>query len=99
MESLLARGEVDINKLDCACMDHDIAYAESKDYKLRRIADKLLLLKAFRRVYAKDSRIGERLASLLVVCLFSIKLILTRIESVFINIRNLVVKRRNKSGN
>lgn len=99
LKSLLARGEVGINKLDCACMDHDIAYAESKDCESRRIADKLLLLKAFRRLYAKDSRIGERLAALLVTGLISIKLILDRIESFFINIRNCIVKRKSKSEN
>lgn len=76
----LARGEGGINELDYTCMVHDIAYAESKDLKLRYIADKLLVSKAIRRVYAKDSKIGERFAALIVSGLISVKLIFSKIE-------------------
>lgn len=76
----LARGERGINQLDCACMEHDIAYAESIDLDFRCEADKLLVLKAFKRIFAKDSRIGERFAALIVAWLIGTKIILGKIE-------------------
>lgn len=80
LENRLALNDPGINELDCACKEHDIAYAESSDVNWRHSADKLLVLKAFRRIYAKDSRIGERFAALLVSVLICIKLILRKIE-------------------
>lgn len=80
LDASLAYGELGINELDNACMMHDIAYAESEDLKFRCEADKLLILKAIRRVHAKDSRIGERFAALLVSCLITIKLIFSKME-------------------
>lgn len=79
----LARGEHGINELDCACMDHDIAYAESKDLKSRCIADKLLFLRAIKRVFAKNSKIGERFAALIVSLLIGVKMTFGRIELCF----------------
>lgn len=76
----LTRGDPCINKLDCACMKHDFAYAESNDLKLRCNADKILFLKAIQRVYAKDSQIGERFAAMFVSMIICIKLYLGRIE-------------------
>lgn len=76
----LARGEHGINQLDCACMEHDIAYAESDDIELRCEADKLLVLKAFKRIFAKESRIGERFAAYIVAWLIGTKIILGKIE-------------------
>lgn len=84
LESRLASNELGINKLDCACMEHDIAYAESRDLNSRCNADKLLVMKAIRRVYAKDSRIGEPFSALVVSGVISIKFILGKIE-LFIN--------------
>lgn len=78
--SLDTNGEACINKLDCACMEHDSAYTESTDPKTRYSADKLLVLKALGRIYAKDSRIGERIAALLVSGLISIKMIVCKME-------------------
>lgn len=80
VEIRLARGEVGVNELDCACMEHDIAYAESNDLNSRCIADKVLILRAIRRVVAKDSQIGERFTALLISWLISIKLFLCKIE-------------------
>lgn len=80
LKSRLARGVVGINKLDCACMEHDIAYAENSDLKSRCMADKLLILSAIRRVYAKDSQIGERFAAMLISLLISVKLFLSKME-------------------
>lgn len=80
LEKRLAHNEPGINELDCACKEHDIAYAESTDLNWRHSADKLLVLKAFRCIFAKDSRIGERFAAMLVSVLISIKIILRKIE-------------------
>lgn len=80
LQTRLARGERGINALDCACMEHDIAYAESDDLKTRIKADKLLILKAFRRVYANDSQIGERFAASTVAWIITVKLFLTNME-------------------
>ena len=63
----LAQGVEGVNELDCACKEHDIAYAENKDLKIRYNADKKLFLKAFIRIYVKDSRIGERFIIILVL--------------------------------
>lgn len=76
----LVNGEPGINELDCACMEHDIAYTVSSDQKSRSKADKLLVLKATRRVYASDSQIGERFAAMLVSGLISIKIFIQKIN-------------------
>lgn len=60
LQKRLDRGDSGINVLDEACKHHDIAYAESKDLKKRNIADKILSKKAWERVKAKDSSIGEK---------------------------------------
>lgn len=69
-----------VNKLDCACMEHDIAYVESIDLKSRCKADKLLIVKAFKRIYAKDSRIGERFIAMIVSGLIGMKWLLCKVE-------------------
>lgn len=84
LESRLAHDEPGINELDRACKEHDIAYSESNERDFRYNADKLLVLRAIRRVYAKDSRIGERFAASLVSMLVSIKMFLSKIE-IYIN--------------
>lgn len=84
LKNRLAHGEQGINKLDCACMEHDIAYAENIDLESRCIADKLLILRAIRCVYAKDSKIGERFAAVFISWLISVKLFLSKME-LFIN--------------
>lgn len=82
LEIRLARGEVGINELDCACMNHDIAYAENSDLKSRCMADKSLILRAIKRIYAKDSRIGERFTAALISFLISVKMFLCKMELV-----------------
>lgn len=79
-----------INKLDCACMEHDFAYAVSNDLKLRCIADKILFLNAVQRVYAKNSQIGERFAALLVSLLISVKIFLGKMELCINRVRKCV---------
>lgn len=79
----LARCEPSVNDLDSACKEHDITYAQSRDFKMRTNADKKLFSKAFTRVYAKDSRIGERCTALLVSGLIGIKIILNKLELCF----------------
>lgn len=95
----LAHAEPGINQLDSACKEHDIAYAESSEREFRCHADKLLALRAFGRVYARDSRIGERFAALIVSGLISIKIIFVKIEICFNKVRNCFVstsKRKSK---
>lgn len=94
----LACGDSGVNKLDCACMEHDIAYSESSDLESRRKADKLLVLRAIKRVYAKDSKIGERFTAMLVSGFICIKLFLSKIELCINSVRKcLVVKSKDKT--
>lgn len=90
----LATNEPGINELDCACKEHDIAYNESSESEWRYNADKLLVLRAIRRVYAKDSRIGERLAASLVTMLISIKIVFSKIEFYINQGRKCLVPRK-----
>lgn len=66
MEERLERGDKGINGLDELCREHDIAYAKNKDSKERYKADKKLASGAMKRIFAKNSTLGERAASLLV---------------------------------
>lgn len=83
----LARSEHGINKLDCACMEHDFAYSESFDLKSRSKADKILFLRAFKRIFASDSQISERFAAMIVSMLISFKLFISKMEMCISNIR------------
>lgn len=94
--SLDTNGEACINKLDCACMEHDIAYSASRDLKTRYSADKLLVLKAIRRIYAKDSRFVERIAALLVSGLISAKMFVCKIELYIREIAKCVENKRDE---
>lgn len=80
LEKRLACNVQPKNELDCACQEHDFDYAESNNLKWRHIADKKLLLKAIKRIYAKNSQFGERIAALIVSCLISIKTFFSKIE-------------------
>lgn len=79
----LTCGDSGVNELDCACMEHDIAYTKSRDLKSRIKADKILVLRAIKRIYAKNSRISERFVAILVSGLISIKLFLSKVELCF----------------
>ena len=60
----LARGDKGINGLDQACKEHDIAYSQNReDLEARRAADSILADKAWKRVFDKDSTVGERVAA------------------------------------
>lgn len=69
----LNRGDPGINKLDAACKEHDIAYSKYVDNDRRRIADTLLVSKAWERVKASDSSLGERAAAWAVTNLMKAK--------------------------
>lgn len=60
LQKRLARGDLGINQLDRACKEHDIAYHNHKDTEGRRIADKILIERAWNRVIASDSSLSER---------------------------------------
>lgn len=66
LKERLTRGDPGINKLDKACKDHDIAYSKYSDSFNRTVADRILAEKAWDRVKAGDSSIGERAAALAV---------------------------------
>lgn len=95
LDRRLACGVVGINELDCACKEHDIAYTESSNLEWRCIADKKLVLKAIKRIYAKDSRFGERIAALIISGLISIKIFLTKIEIYINRVRICLKSKRN----
>lgn len=51
----LQRGDKEINPLDLACTELDIAYSQNrKDVQKRNIADRILAERAWERVLAKD---------------------------------------------
>lgn len=66
LQNRLNRGEKGVNPLDAACREHDIAYSANKNIDKRHQADKKLLEKAWERVKAKDSSLGEKLSSYIV---------------------------------
>ena len=97
LEKRLALNQQGVNELDCACRTHDISYSESKNLEWRLIADKKLVLSAVKRIYAKNAKIGERIAALIVSSLIGIKMILSKIEICIHTIRmclNLKFKRK-----
>lgn len=69
----LARGDKGINQLDEACKLHDIEYSKFKDSENRRRADKELASRAWDRVKASDSSIGERATALAVTAAMKVK--------------------------
>jgi hypothetical protein len=73
LKDRLKRGDPGINKLDQACKDHDIAYSKYSDSFNRTVADKILAEKAWERVRAQDSSLGERAAALAVTAAMKAK--------------------------
>ena len=70
----LARGDKGINALDEACKDHDITYSQHREQgQARKEADSILAGKAWNRVLAKDSSIGEKTAALAVASAMKVK--------------------------
>lgn len=79
LEEKLRRGVRGKNALDEACKEHDISYSNCEDSKSRREADKILIKRAFNRIYARNSKLDERAAALLVSGLMTAKVGLTKI--------------------
>lgn len=73
LKKRLARGDQGINGLDKACKDHDIAYSKDNNLGERHKADKVLEYKAWDRVKAKDSSIGEKTAAWIVTNAMKVK--------------------------
>uniref|UniRef100_A0A6P7GUK9 4-coumarate--CoA ligase 1-like n=1 Tax=Diabrotica virgifera virgifera TaxID=50390 RepID=A0A6P7GUK9_DIAVI len=67
LQKRLARGDPEINPLDAACKQHDIAYSQHSSLEERHKADKELENRAWERVKSKDASIGEKTAALLIV--------------------------------
>lgn len=66
LKKRLERGEKGINPLDSACRTHDIAYSQNTNITQRHQADRELAERAWARVKAKDSNIGEKINAYLV---------------------------------
>lgn len=66
LEKRLARGDKPKNKLDAACLNHDIAYSKSSSLEKRHEADKQLGEAAWHRFKSEDAGIGEKAAALFV---------------------------------
>lgn len=69
----LNKGQRGINKLDRECLQHDLAYLKNKDIKTRHTADAELIRAANKRVFAKDSSIGEKFSAAIVSGLIAAK--------------------------
>lgn len=63
LKERLARGDKGVNLLDSYCKDHDIAYEASNELSHRQRADSILENRAWDRVKAWDSSLGERAAA------------------------------------
>lgn len=74
LQERLLRGDTGINKLDEACMHHDIAYSNYNNLKDRHIADLKLIAMTKQRVKSKDADKGEKLASWVVGKIMKTKL-------------------------
>lgn len=74
LEKRLLRGDRGVNKLDEACMHHDIAYANHTDLPNRHKADLQLLNMAKQRLKSKDAGKGEKLSSWIVSKVMKAKL-------------------------
>ena len=60
----LARGDPEINPLDTACKEHDIAYSKTREnVEARNVDDRILAEKAGKRVFGKVAGIGEKAAA------------------------------------
>lgn len=66
LHTRLKRGDQGINPLDKACKIHDISYSQNKDISQRHQADRELTERAWERVKAKDSTLGEKVNAYLV---------------------------------
>lgn len=63
LDQRLKRGDSGINPLDSFCKEHDILYSKTTDTTERNKADLHLAEKAWQRVKAKDSKLGEKLSA------------------------------------
>lgn len=73
LQERLQRGDKGINPLDQACRLHDIAYYNNKDSKTRAVADRELAERAWQRVKASDSSLGEKAAAWAVTNIMKVK--------------------------
>lgn len=73
LRNRLERGDKGVNPLDAACKEHDIAYSQNENIKQRHVADRKLAEKAWERVKAKDSSIGEKINAYLVTNIMKAK--------------------------
>lgn len=100
LEKRLLRGDAGINQLDVACKEHDIAYSKYKKDEDRRIADKILSSKAWKRVLSKDASVGERATALAVTTAMKAKIGISKLGKGFPKIvQNPIQTKRIKKKN
>ncbi len=73
LKQRLARGDKGINPLDAACKQHDIKYSENSSLSDRHKADFELENRAWERVKANDSSLGEKSAAWLITNTMKVK--------------------------
>ncbi|MEY2831110.1 MAG: hypothetical protein RLZZ574_368 [Cyanobacteriota bacterium] len=73
LDKRLSRGDKGINPLDEACLEHDKAYAATKDKVKIREADKALADKAWQRATNSGTPLGEKAAAMLVTGAMKLK--------------------------
>lgn len=91
LQKRLNRGDPGINKLDEACKNHDIAYAENKDIRKRNIADKILSEEAWKRVQAKDSSFAEKAVA------YTVSNIMKAKSNLGMGLKQKIKKKKNKT--
>lgn len=97
----LLRGDKGVNKLDEACMKHDIAYDNYSSLEDRHKADIELYDMANQRLKSKDAEKGEKIASWLVSKVMKTKLKhgagMKSFKSIVSKIRNQLKKQKPKN--
>lgn len=73
LKQRLARGDKGINPLDAACKQHDIKYSENSSLADRHKADLELENRAWERVKAGDSSLGEKSAAWMITNTMKVK--------------------------
>lgn len=79
LKKRLLRGDPGINQLDAACKEHDIAYDKYKSNEDRTKADQKLSTEAVKRIFSKDSTLGERTVALAVATAMKTKIGLSKV--------------------
>ena len=70
----LARGDPGVNPLDTDSKKHDISYSKNREnIEVRNSSDRVLVDKAWQRVFSRDASIGERVAAVAITNVMNVK--------------------------